>query len=86
MAAGLATGAFSTEQKSEDPFNLSYPNTADFGPLGDLDKLKAGGANSEKFEPRDAVRQALGPILLIYLLQQNRFSDGGNILQPVEAR
>ncbi len=86
MAAGLATGAFATEQKSEDLFHLGYLNTADFGPVGDLDKLRARGAFSEESEPRERVRQALGPILLIYLLQQNRFSDGGNILQPVEAR
>jgi len=27
----------------------------------------------------------LAPILLIYLLQQSRFSDGVNLLQPIDA-
>ncbi len=50
-------------------------------PLDDLDKLRAQGPGEEG-EPSAKVREAIGPILLIFLLQQNRFSDGINILPP----
>ena len=85
LAAGIAVGALASEQEP-DPINLGYLNTGTLGVVGDLDEVRARGADPEQAEPREQVRQALGPILLIYLLQRNRFSDGGNILQPIVTR
>lgn len=60
------------------------------GPIGssaalvDLDKLRARGtADSGDGTPR--AREAIGPILLLFLLRQNRFADGIDILQPASA-
>lgn len=69
----------------KETFRAEAVDAGAIGPLGDLDKLRARGPRDEgAASPR--VREAIGPILLIFLLQQNRFSDGIDILQPVAGR
>jgi hypothetical protein len=80
-AAAAETGVKGTSQILTGEAGAVGSNAA----LVDLDKLRARGPGKEG-EASTRTREAVGPILLIFLLQQNRFSDGLDVLQPVTAR
>ena len=85
--AGEATAADS-DPADTDPkviFGTEAPDASAIRPLGDLDKLRARGSRDGS-AASSRTREAIGPILLIFLLQQNRFADGLDILQPVTGR
>ncbi len=90
LAAALSGGAIAADTGFKEAFLTETGLTetgqaSQIAPLEDLDKLRARGSQDEaKTSPR--VREAIGPILLIFLLQQNRFADGLDIQQPVIAR
>ncbi len=85
LAAALSGGAVAADPGFKEAFLTETGQASQIAPLEDLDKLRARGSQDEaKTSPR--VREAIGPILLIFLLQQNRFADGLDIQQPVTAR
>ena len=85
LAAALAGEAAAGDADFKETLHAKAGDTSLVAPLDDLDKLRARGSQDvEQVSPR--VREAIGPILLIFLLQQNRFSDGLDILQPITPR
>ena len=85
LAAALAGPAAAVEIDSRKNIGVAALGASAGQPIGDLGKLRARGAGEQ--EARSArTREAIGPMLLIILLQQNRFSGGIDILQPVTAR
>jgi hypothetical protein len=85
LAAALAGEASAADGDFKEAFHTRTADASPLAPLQDLEKLRARGPGEER-EPSPRVREAIGPILLIFLLQQNRFSDGLDILQPVSPR
>lgn len=95
LAAALSGGANAADPGFKEAFltetGLTETGLTETGqasqiaPLEDLDKLRARGSQDEA-EKSPRGREAIGPILLIFLLQQNRFADGLDIQQPVTAR
>ncbi len=85
LAAALAGEASAADGDFNEAFHTRTADASVIAPLEDLEKLRARGPGEER-EPSPRVREAIGPILLIFLLQQNRFSDGLDILQPVAGR
>ncbi len=85
LAGALAGEAAAADTDPKEIFATEALDGSAICPLGDLNKLRARGPR-EGNEASPPVREAIGPILLIFLLQQNRFSDGLDILQPVTGR
>ena len=85
LAAALVGGATAAETDFKETFRAKAGDASLIAPLDDLHKLRARGPQDEG-EASPRVREAIGPILLIFLLQQNRFADGIDILQPIAAR
>lgn len=88
LAAALASGASAADDGPKDTLLVQNGEASPVGsnaaPI-ELDKLRARGpANGEEASSR--TRESIGPILLIMLLQRNRFSDGLDVLQPVTTR
>ncbi len=85
LAVALAGPAAAVDADFTETLHAKAGDTSLVVPLDDLDKLRARGPQDvEQVSPR--MREAIGPILLIFLLQQNRFSDGLDILQPITPR
>ncbi|MCH8181935.1 MAG: hypothetical protein IID55_02005 [Proteobacteria bacterium] len=87
LAAALAGEATAAESDLEDTRPALIEDASPIGSsaaLVDLDKLRARGTGDSESTSR--AREAIGPILLIFLLRQNRFADGIDILQPVTTR
>lgn len=85
LATALAGAVNAADADFKETFHAKAGNTYLIAPLDDLDKLRARGPRDEG-ETSPRVREAIGPILLIFLLQQNRFSDGLDVLQPITTR
>lgn len=85
LAAALAGEASAADGDFKEAFHTRTADASLIAPLEDLEKLRARGPGEER-DSSPRVREAIGPILLIFLLQQNRFSDGLDILQPVSPR
>ncbi len=84
MVGALSGAASAAEQASKEAFIVTA-GAAEIAPLEDLDKLRARGPQREP-ESSTQVREAIRPILLIFLLRQNRLNGGVDILRPVVAR
>ena len=83
---GLAVDTgFAVDTGLKATVSVGAAKAGHLAPLDDLDKLRAQGPGEEG-EPSAKVREASGPILLIFLLQQNRFADGIDVLQPITGR
>ncbi len=85
LAAALAGGATAAETDFKETFRAKAGDASLIAPSDVLHKLQARGPRDED-EASPRMREAIGPILLIFLLQQNRFSDGLDVLQPITAR
>ncbi len=85
LAVALAGGASAADTDFKETFRIAAGDASPIAPLDDLEKLRARGPRDEG-EASTRVREAAGPILLIFLLRQNRFADGINIQQPVIVR
>lgn len=85
LAAALAGEASAVDTDFKETFRTEAGHTSLLAPLDDLGKLRARGPRDEG-EASPRVREAIGPILLIFLLRQNRFADGIDVLQPITAR
>ncbi len=82
LAAALATSTFAGDPEIKEPLGAEPLAAITDGPLGGSDKFRIRRADpSEVAQAPDK----LAPVLLIYLLQQSRFSDGVNLLQPIDA-
>ena len=84
MVGALSGAASAADQVSKEIFIVTA-GAADIAPLEDLDKLRARGPQDE-LESSSQVREAIRPLLLIFLLRQNRLNEGADILRPVVAR
>lgn len=88
LAAALAGPATAADTGLK---NTLHTEALEAGPVGhdaaivDLHKLRARGPGKDG-GASVRTREAVGPILLIFLLRQNRFADGLDILQPVVTR
>ena len=85
LAAALAGQATAVDANYTESFRAKAGDASLIAPLDDLRKLRARGPK-EVGEASPRVREAIGPILLIFLLQQSRFADGVDILQPITPR
>ena len=87
LAAALAGEATAAEGDLEDTRPALIE---DAGPIGssvalvDLDKLRARGTGDSESTSR--AREAIGPILRIFLLRQDRFADGIELRPPIAIR
>ncbi len=85
LVAALATRTFAGDPEIKKPFGAEPLAAVNDGPLGDGDKFRTRGAAPSEVRRFARAGDKLAPVLLIYLLQQSRFSDGVNLLQPIDA-
>ncbi len=85
LAAALATSTFAGEPEIKELLGAEPLAAITDGPLGGGDKFRTRGADPSEVRRFARAGDKLAPVLLIYLLQQSRFSDGVNLLQPIDA-
>ena len=85
LAQQVPEDAFAGNPEIKEPLGAEPLAAITDGLLGDGDKFRTRGADPSEVRRFARAGDKLAPILLIYLLQQSRFSDGVNLLQPIDA-